>query len=125
MIAETCSEISAPREKSRTLKAVKIRYRFPSRSAVGNCAAESDVWLAQKTIMKNNLPVFVFSLLGLCAAHQRTYAIDPAPLDYVIKLEAVMKHDDGMFLWFQPRAAAIPNALASKLWKLRTPAGSD
>jgi len=65
--------------------------------------------------MKNIIPVFVFSLLGFCAAHQRTYAIDPTPLDYVIKLEAVMKHDDGMFLWFHPRAAAIPNAKTGAL----------
>ena len=31
-----------------------------------------------------------------------------ASLDFTVKLETVMKHDDGMFLWFHPRAAAIP-----------------
>lgn len=30
------------------------------------------------------------------------------PLDFTVKLEAVLKHDDGKFLWFHPRAAAIP-----------------
>lgn len=31
-----------------------------------------------------------------------------ATLDFTVKLETVMKHDDGKFLWFHPRAAAIP-----------------
>ena len=30
------------------------------------------------------------------------------PPDFTVKLETVMKHDDGKFLWFHPRAAAIP-----------------
>ena len=29
-------------------------------------------------------------------------------LDFTVKLETVIKHDDGKFLWFHPRAAAIP-----------------
>lgn len=32
----------------------------------------------------------------------------PAGLDYTVRLETVLKHDDGQFLWFHPRAAAIP-----------------
>ncbi len=35
-------------------------------------------------------------------------AAESAPLDYTVKLETVMKHDDGQFLWFHPRVAAIP-----------------
>ncbi len=35
-------------------------------------------------------------------------AAEPAPVDFTVKLETVMKHDDGQFLWFHPRAAAIP-----------------
>lgn len=35
-------------------------------------------------------------------------AAEPALLDFSVKLETVMKHDDGKFLWFHPRAAAIP-----------------
>jgi len=31
------------------------------------------------------------------------------PLEYRVKLEAIIKHDDGRFLWFHPRAAAIPS----------------
>lgn len=34
------------------------------------------------------------------------YAADPP--DFSVKLETVMKHDDGNFLWFHPRAAVIP-----------------
>lgn len=30
------------------------------------------------------------------------------PPDFTVKLETVMKHDDGTFLWFHPRSAAIP-----------------
>lgn len=29
-------------------------------------------------------------------------------MDFSVKLETVMKHDDGEFLWFHPRAAAVP-----------------
>ncbi len=32
------------------------------------------------------------------------------PPDFTVKLETVMKHDDGTFLWFHPRAAAIPGS---------------
>ncbi|NOS68953.1 MAG: exo-alpha-sialidase [Verrucomicrobia bacterium] len=35
-------------------------------------------------------------------------AAESASPDYTVKLETVMKHDDGQFLWFHPRAAAIP-----------------
>lgn len=34
-------------------------------------------------------------------------AAEAAP-DFTVNLETVMKHDDGKFLWFHPRAAAIP-----------------
>ena len=36
-------------------------------------------------------------------------AAAPAPVEFTVKLETVMKHDDGKFLWFHPRAAAIPS----------------
>ncbi len=36
-------------------------------------------------------------------------ALEPAPVGFTVKLETVMKHDDGKFLWFHPRAAAIPS----------------
>jgi hypothetical protein len=32
------------------------------------------------------------------------------PLGFTVKLETVLKHDDGKFLWFHPRVAAIPKA---------------
>ena len=35
-------------------------------------------------------------------------AAAPAPVEFTVKLETVIKHDDGKFLWFHPRAAAIP-----------------
>jgi lysophospholipase L1-like esterase len=35
------------------------------------------------------------------------------PLDFTVKLETVLKHDDGKFLWFHPRAAAVPSTDSS------------
>ncbi|MDC0935302.1 exo-alpha-sialidase [Pirellulales bacterium] len=32
----------------------------------------------------------------------------PALLDYEVQLQTILKHDDGTFLWFHPRVAAIP-----------------
>lgn len=37
-------------------------------------------------------------------------AADPTPVEYAVKLEAALKHDDDQFHWFHPRAAAIPEA---------------
>ena len=31
------------------------------------------------------------------------------PLHYDVKLETVLEHDDGTFLWFHPRVCAIPS----------------
>lgn len=39
------------------------------------------------------------------------------PPDFTVKLETVMKHDDGQFLWFHPRAAAIPGGVLMTLQK--------
>jgi lysophospholipase L1-like esterase len=33
---------------------------------------------------------------------------DTRPVDFQIKLETLLEHDDGKFLWFHPRVAAIP-----------------
>lgn len=45
--------------------------------------------------------------LTLLASLFAIRAAEP-PLDFNVKLETVLKHDDGKFLWFHPRAAAIP-----------------
>ena len=37
-------------------------------------------------------------------------AAEPAPVEFTVKLETVMKHDDGSFHWFHPRAAAVPSS---------------
>lgn len=50
--------------------------------------------------------VFAAGLLGLVSGNLP--AAESAPLEYTVKLETVMKHDDGQFLWFHPRVAAIP-----------------
>lgn len=47
----------------------------------------------------------LFPVLLALAVH----AAEP-PLDFTVKLETVLTHDDGKFLWFHPRAAAIPGA---------------
>lgn len=47
------------------------------------------------------------AILALACCHAATAADPP---DFTVKLETVMKHDDGSFLWFHPRAAAIPGS---------------
>lgn len=47
-------------------------------------------------------------LIVLLATCLQLQAAGPAVVDYAVTLETVMKHDDGKFLWFHPRAAAIP-----------------
>lgn len=47
------------------------------------------------------------SLLVLAVGGAAGAAENSAP-DFTVKLETVMKHDDGQFLWFHPRVAAIP-----------------
>lgn len=39
------------------------------------------------------------------------------PPDFTVKLETVMKHDDGKFLWFHPRAAAVPGGVVMTIQK--------
>lgn len=34
----------------------------------------------------------------------------PTVLDYEIRLQTVLEHDDGQFLWFHPRVAPVPSA---------------
>ena len=57
--------------------------------------------------MKLILPALQILITVLLALHD-THAAEPTPVDFTVKLETVMKHDDGKFLWFHPRAAAIP-----------------
>jgi len=49
----------------------------------------------------NHLPILLLALLSFTARAAE-------PLGFTVKLETVLKHDDGKFLWFHPRAAAIP-----------------
>lgn len=53
-------------------------------------------------------------VLGL-AALQMLHAAEPP--DFTVKLETVMKHDDGKFLWFHPRAAAVPGGVVMTIQK--------
>jgi hypothetical protein len=39
------------------------------------------------------------------------------PIEFTVKLETVMRHDDGKFLWFHPRAAAIPGSVVMTIQK--------
>jgi hypothetical protein len=39
------------------------------------------------------------------------------PVDFTVKLETVMKHDDGKFLWFHPRAAPVPGGVVMTIQK--------
>jgi len=53
----------------------------------------------------------LLSLLLLVAAIPTWASAEDAPkkaLSFEIKLDTVLEHDDGKFLWFHPRAAALP-----------------
>jgi len=45
-------------------------------------------------------------LLGIARAEENTSSVPR--LAFEVKLDTVLEHDDGKFLWFHPRAAAIP-----------------
>lgn len=62
-------------------------------------------------------PRTVIALFGLLASSlsQNTTAADP--LHFTVKLETVMKHDDGKFLWFHPRAAVMPGGAMMTIQK--------
>ncbi len=55
--------------------------------------------------------LFVLGLAGVQMLHA---AEQP---DFTVKLETVMKHDDGKFLWFHPRAAAVPGGVVMTIQK--------
>ena len=56
-----------------------------------------------------------FLSVSLIAAALHAHAVEP--VDFKVKLETVMKHDDGKFLWFHPRAAAIPGGVLMTIQK--------
>lgn len=56
----------------------------------------------------------VLFLLALSAAGSLR-AVEP--LAFTVKLETVLKHDDGAFLWFHPRATAIPGGVVMTIQK--------
>jgi hypothetical protein len=55
----------------------------------------------------------------LCALLISTVSSHSAaePVDFTVKLETVMKHDDGKFLWFHPRAAPVPGGVVMTIQK--------
>ncbi|MEN9674747.1 MAG: hypothetical protein RIS76_643, partial [Verrucomicrobiota bacterium] len=57
--------------------------------------------------MKGLRVLFFLALLVSAAGPLR--AVEP--LAFTVKLETVLKQDDGGFLWFHPRAAAIPGGV--------------
>jgi hypothetical protein len=50
---------------------------------------------------------FLPTLAFLCSCGLQ--AAGPPVVEFSVKLETVMKHDDGKFLWFHPRAVAVPS----------------
>lgn len=57
---------------------------------------------------------FILQLLLIPVVHA-LHAAEPP--DFTVKLETVMKHDDGKFLWFHPRAAPIPGGVVMTIQK--------
>jgi hypothetical protein len=50
-----------------------------------------------------------------CSLSSGVFASEPP--DFTVKLETVMKHDDGKFLWFHPRASAMPGGVMMTIQK--------
>ena len=42
---------------------------------------------------------------------------EPLTVEFTVQLETVMKHDDGQFLWFHPRASAMPGGVMMTIQK--------
>lgn len=53
-------------------------------------------------------------VVGMCSVSSQLWASEPLPVEFSVKLETVLKHDDGDFLWFHPRAAAFPRPGSSE-----------
>ncbi len=51
--------------------------------------------------------VVAFAAVISCHVPALALAAEPA-LDYTVKLETALTHDDGKFMWFHPRTAVIP-----------------
>jgi len=58
--------------------------------------------------MKRSLLIYAALLLASPPARP---AAEPTQVEFTVKLETVMKHDDGKFLWFHPRATAFPGGV--------------
>lgn len=56
-------------------------------------------------------------LLGLLLLTTAQTLPAAEPVDFTVKLETVMKHDDGKFLWFHPRAAPVPGGVVMTIQK--------
>ncbi len=52
----------------------------------------------------------VLAVGGVCAIHAADPELKVPPVNFDIQLDTVLEHDDGDFLWFHPRVAAIPGA---------------
>jgi hypothetical protein len=57
----------------------------------------------------------VLSLVALLAMVPLSRAAEPEA--FTLELETVMEHDDGKFLWFHPRAAAVPGGVVMTIQK--------
>ena len=51
----------------------------------------------------------------LAPALRTAFRSGPRPVPFTIRLETILTHDDGRFLWYHPRAAAIPSARGDAL----------
>lgn len=56
----------------------------------------------------------ILCVLLISAVHHLQAA---EPVEFTVKLETVMKHDDGQFLWFHPRATFLPGGVMMTIQK--------
>jgi hypothetical protein len=61
-----------------------------------------------RAVATSLLVLTVSSADGAESSGSSTRAAESSAPDFTVKLETVMKHDDGQFLWFHPRVAALP-----------------
>jgi hypothetical protein len=73
-------------------------------------AASFDLWVESffKLEVAMKLSSYGVCLAGSLLLLLANDLVAAEPLDFAVKLDTVMEHDDGQFLWFHPRVAAIP-----------------
>ncbi len=100
-LASVITAVSIAYAEAFGLATVSIMWILPGSFASGVVCGSIASLLPVGRPSKVIIPILL--LAPVIALH----AADPGPVEFTVKLETVMKHDDDKFHWFHPRAAAI------------------